>query len=205
MAWRAHWGWGSGGGRWSQAPWSPHTSQWWTTTLQTLQPGIVRGSLNYLKFSWFYQFLPDNFRVSLEIPILSVTTSSQSSGIKSYRLDCSQLQIDWGTLLGLNAECSYCQATGTGTWDLGPGTWDLGPGSRIENRETRIEKRESRIETIPSPSADSKISWATHPPTTPQLLKVKETSYNKVPFFKNVLGWSPWPIQHKKWPVGQQE
>ena len=23
----------------------------------------------------------------------------------------------------------YCQATGTGTWDLGPGTWDLGPGT----------------------------------------------------------------------------
>ena len=22
-----------------------------------------------------------------------------------------------------------CQATGTGTWDLGPGTWDLGPGT----------------------------------------------------------------------------
>ena len=20
----------------------------------------------------------------------------------------------------------FCQATGTGTWDLGPGTWDLG-------------------------------------------------------------------------------
>ena len=30
--------------------------------------------------------------------------------------------------------CCYCQATGTGTWDLGPGTWDLGPGNRIENR-----------------------------------------------------------------------
>ena len=43
----------------------------------------------------------------------------------------------------------YCQATGTGTWDLGLGTWDLGPGTwdlglgtwdlgpgnRIENRE----------------------------------------------------------------------
>ena len=24
---------------------------------------------------------------------------------------------------------SYCQATGTGTWDLGLGTWDLGPGT----------------------------------------------------------------------------
>ena len=24
---------------------------------------------------------------------------------------------------------SNCQATGTGTWDLGPGTWDLGPGT----------------------------------------------------------------------------
>ena len=32
-----------------------------------------------------------------------------------------------------------CQATGTGTWDLGP-------GNRIENRETRIENRETRIE-----------------------------------------------------------
>ena len=44
---------------------------------------------------------------------------------------------------------------------LGLGTWDLGPGNRIENRESRNEKRESRIETTPSPSADSKISWAT--------------------------------------------
>ena len=24
---------------------------------------------------------------------------------------------------------NFCQATGTGTWDLGPGTWDLGPGT----------------------------------------------------------------------------
>ena len=39
-------------------------------------------------------------------------------------------------------ERHFCQATGTGTWDLGPGTWDLGPGTwdlgpgnRIENRE----------------------------------------------------------------------
>ena len=23
----------------------------------------------------------------------------------------------------------FCQATGTGTWDLGLGTWDLGPGT----------------------------------------------------------------------------
>ena len=44
---------------------------------------------------------------------------------------------------------------------LGLGTWDLGIESRIENRK-------SRIETTPSPSADSKISWATthHPPIT---------------------------------------
>ena len=40
----------------------------------------------------------------------------------------------------------YCQATGTGTWDLGPGTWDLGPGNRIENQESRIKNRETRIE-----------------------------------------------------------
>ena len=29
----------------------------------------------------------------------------------------------------LRSHCGYCQATGTGTWDLGPGTWDLEPGT----------------------------------------------------------------------------
>ena len=38
----------------------------------------------------------------------------------------------------------YCEATGTGTWDLGSGTWE--------------QNREQKIETTPSPSADSKIS-----------------------------------------------
>ena len=55
-------------------------------------------------------------------------------------------------------------------WDLGPGTWDLGPRNRIENRE------------YPSPSADSKISWATH--HHPQLLEVKEWADNKVPLVR---------------------
>ena len=29
----------------------------------------------------------------------------------------------------LTSNISYCQATGTGTWDLGLGTWDLGLGT----------------------------------------------------------------------------
>ena len=65
----------------------------------------------------------------------------------------------------------YCQATGTGTWDLGPGTWDLGPGNRIENQELRIENRESRNENResklrPVPVLTVKC-WGPPPPTTP--------------------------------------
>ena len=43
---------------------------------------------------------------------------------------------------------------------------------------------ELRIENRNSPSADSKISQATHHPPTPQLLEVKEWADNKVPLVR---------------------
>ena len=47
-----------------------------------------------------------------------------------------------------------------------------------------MENGESRIENRNSPSADSKISQATHPPTTPQLLEQMEEADNKVPLVR---------------------
>ena len=79
-----------------------------------------------------------------------------------------KLSSDWDWDLG-----PWTLDLGPGTWDLGPwtldlgpGTLDLGPGNRVENQESRIENWESRIETMPSPSADSKMPGATHPPPT---------------------------------------
>ena len=40
--------------------------------------------------------------------------------------------LDWPSAGAPTSPCRSpwnCQATGTGTWDLGPGTWDLGPGT----------------------------------------------------------------------------
>ena len=63
---------------------------------------------------------------------------------------------------------------------LGLGTWDW---------ESRIENRESRIENRNSPSADSKISWATHPPTThPLTFRGEGDKLQQSAFSKNVSG-----------------
>ena len=51
----------------------------------------------------------------------------------------------------------------------------------MENREWRIENRESRIETVPVLTVKCP---GPPPPPTPQLLEVKETSYNKVPLVR---------------------
>ena len=61
-----------------------------------------------------------------------------------------------------------CQATGTGT-----GTWDLGLGPG-----------KWEIENSPVPGDDSKTPGATHPPTTTQLLTMKEQPDNKVPLVR---------------------
>ena len=73
----------------------------------------------------------------------------------------------------------YCQATGTGTWDLGPGTWDLGPGTWDLG-----------------PSADSKMPGGhhppptTHPPTThpPITFRGEGDKLQQSAFSKNVSG-----------------
>ena len=35
----------------------------------------------------------------------------------------------WVLSIYLWQKLDFCQATGTGIWDLEPGTWDLGPGT----------------------------------------------------------------------------
>ena len=80
-----------------------------------------------------------------------------------------------------------CQATGTGTWDLGPGTRDLGPGIRDLGPGTwhmghgtwylvpgNIESTQAQEMTVKSHG----------PPATPQLLTMKEHSDNKVPLVR---------------------
>ena len=48
------------------------------------------------------------------------------------------------------------------------------------------------------------MPWATthHPPIT---FNSEGAAWQQSAFSKNVLGWSPWPIQHKKLPGGQRE
>ena len=60
---------------------------------------------------------------------------------------------------------------------------------------------------MPSPSADSKISQATHPPPPPPPITFNHEGalWQQSAFSKNVSGWSPKPIQHKKLPGGQRE
>ena len=66
------------------------------------------------------------------------------------------------SIIGTKAECLKLSSDWDWDWE-----WDW--ESRIENRN--------------SPSADSKISWATHH-HHPQLLEVKEHSDNKVPLVR---------------------
>ena len=82
---------------------------------------------------------------------------------------------------------------GLGTWDLGPGTWDLGIELRIENRNSP-----SAVLTVKSHDPP------THPPP-PTTFRGEGDKLQQSAFSKNVSGWSPKPIQHKKLPGGQRE
>ena len=93
-------------------------------------------------------------------------------------------------------------------WDLGPGPWDLGPGNRIENRETRIENREMRNENweLRIENRESKLRLVPvltvkcpgPPPPPPTTFNHEGALWQQSAFSKNVSGWSPKPIQHKK-------
>ena len=74
---------------------------------------------------------------------------------------------------------------------LGTGTWDLGPGNIIENRESKLP---------PVPVLTVKSHWP--PPLT---FRGEGELWQQSAFSKNVSGWSPKPIQHKKSPGGQWE
>ena len=78
----------------------------------------------------------------------------------------SRLQLKKGKLKETNFLCLMILLSSDWDWDW---EWDW----------------ESRIENPNSPSADSKISWATtHPPPTPQLLEQMEEADNKVPLVR---------------------
>ena len=62
----------------------------------------------------------------LGLGVLSIPTSQVPSP-KSQSQSLDNIIID--TMKNQKNKKVYCQATGTGTWDLGLGTWDLGPGT----------------------------------------------------------------------------